>query len=88
MHYVYILRSSKDGDLYIGSTADLRRRLSEHNDGKSQATSPRKPFVLVYYEAYTSRKDALRRESALKLRGQARKHLMTRLKDSLRQTES
>ena len=88
MHYVYVLCSKKDKDLYIGMTNNLRRRLSEHNDGKSFATAPRRPFVLAYYEAYADESDAIEREHGLKLRGQARKHLMTRLTASLRQARS
>jgi putative endonuclease len=52
MYYVYVLKSQKDGKAYIGSTADLQRRLSEHNDGRVFSTRARVPFELVYYEAY------------------------------------
>jgi putative endonuclease len=83
MYYVYILVSQKDKDLYIGSTPDLRRRIVEHNAGKSFSTAPRRPFTLVYYEAYLEKDDALHRESALKKRGQARRQLMTRLPSTL-----
>jgi putative endonuclease len=85
MYYVYVLVSEKDKELYIGSTPDLKRRVSEHNSGKSFATAPRRPFKLVYYEAYLTEKDARAREHALKLRGQAKRHLMSRLVTSLRQ---
>lgn len=88
MYYVYILQSLKDNELYIGSSPDLRRRLSEHNTGKSKATAPRKPFRLLYYEAYGAKEDALHREHSLKLRGQARQQLMIRLKNSLRQGQT
>jgi putative endonuclease len=88
MYYVYILTSVADKQLYIGSTPDLRRRLEQHNNGEAQSTYPRRPFVLVYYEAYLTKEDALHREHALKRRGQARYHLMTRLSTSLRQAQS
>ena len=84
MFYVYVLKSTLDGNLYIGVTNDLRRRLREHQEKKSRATAPRAPFTLCYYEAYRSRDDARHRESALKLRGQARKHLTTRISRSLK----
>src|SRR5712692_11421184 len=35
MWYVYILRSKADGKLYVGSTADLRRRLQAHRESQS-----------------------------------------------------
>jgi len=88
MYYVYVLISRKDGKLYIGSTPDLRRRVSEHNLGKALSTAPRRPLKLIYYEAYESKDDALHREYALKRRGQARKHLMTRLENTLRQNQN
>ena len=88
MHYVYTLFSTKDRNLYIGCTSNLRRRLAEHNEGKSFATAPHRPFALVYYESYMAQEDAEKRERNLKLRGQARKHLMTRLTASLRQVRS
>jgi Predicted endonuclease containing a URI domain len=87
MHYLYVLKSKQDGDLYIGSTTDLRRRLVEHNDGLVVSTKSRRPFVLVYYEAYASLDDARLRESRLKQRGQARAQLMRRINKSL-QVES
>ena len=83
MFYVYILKSEKDEELYIGSTKDLKRRIKEHESGESFSTKFRRPFNLVYYEAYKAEKDARLREAALKLRGRSRFHLLQRLKNSL-----
>jgi len=88
MFYVYLLKSLKEDDSYIGSTNDLKRRLSEHNRKVVPATKFRVPFKLVYYEAYLAEDDARRREQALKLRGQARNHLMKRIGKSLLQSKS
>lgn len=66
MFYVYALKSEQDGDLYIGYTEDLKRRLEEHNSGANKSTKSRKPFVLVYYEAYRNKSDAMTRERRLK----------------------
>jgi len=33
--YTYVLISLKDGRFYMGYTNDLRRRMEEHNSGKS-----------------------------------------------------
>lgn len=79
MFYVYVLKSEKDHELYIGSTNDLRCRLREHQAGRSFSTSFRTPFALAYYEAYRNEQDARTREQKLKLRGQARRHLLDRI---------
>ena len=83
MFYVYVLRSDKDGALYIGSTNDLRRRLQEHNSGKVESTHSRFPFQLVYYEAYAAQQDARKRESQLKRFSGAYTHLKRRIVNSL-----
>ena len=88
MFYVYVLKSKRYKELYIGSTNDLKRRLAEHNKGKIISTKKKKPYTLLYYEAYGAESDARRRESMLKLRGQARNQLLLRLKDTLLQNES
>jgi len=66
MFYVYILKSLKDGKFYIGFSADLRRRLREHQSGGSKSTKSRLPLRLLYYEAHTSKDDAMRREKYFK----------------------
>ncbi len=83
MFYVYILKSKVDGDLYIWYTSDLKRRFAEHNSGENRSTKGRKPFELIYYESYRSKEDAMRREKALKLRGQALNGLKQRIVNSL-----
>ena len=66
MWYTYIIRSLKDGRYYIGYTADVRRRLMTHNAGGNVSTRNRKPFVLVYFEEYSTRNKAMRRERQIK----------------------
>ena len=65
-HYVYVLRSLKDGNLYVGATRDLGLRVQKHNAGEVQSTAYRRPLELVYYEACRSQGDAFRREKYLK----------------------
>lgn len=66
MYYVYILKSKKDGKLYTGHTEDLKKRLAEHNSGKVRSTALRRPFILVYSEAFPTRSEARWRERHLK----------------------
>ncbi|PIV44982.1 MAG: excinuclease ABC subunit C [Candidatus Nealsonbacteria bacterium CG02_land_8_20_14_3_00_37_10] len=70
--YVYILQSTKNNDLYIGSTKDLKNRLQEHNRGLNFSTKPYRPWQLIHYEAYRNQKDAERREKYLKTNQGAR----------------
>lgn len=83
MYYVYIIKSKIDGNLYFGSTKDLKKRFAEHNSGKVFSTKHRKPFELVYYEAYKAEKDARNREQSLKLRANTLSQLKRRIYESL-----
>lgn len=65
-YYVYILKSLKDNSLYIGFTVNWKKRLKEHNEGKSLATKPFAPYKLIFYEAFLNRMDAKNRETYLK----------------------
>ena len=87
MHYVYVLRSGRDHVFYIGYSSNLRRRLREHVEGNSFATSHRGPWKLVYYEAYLEQADALGREKYLKS-GAGRRFLQLQLKNYLRKHPS
>jgi putative endonuclease len=48
--YVYFLELS-NGDIYVGSTNDLRRRLSDHQQGRVTSTSKYLPVMLRSYVA-------------------------------------
>ena len=83
MFFVYLLKSEKDGKLYIGYTNNLKRRLEEHTHGLSKATKPRGNLTLVYYESYKSRRDAVFREKQLKRFSQAYTALKQRIENSI-----
>ena len=63
---VYVLRSLKNGRLYIGMTSDLARRMAEHNRGHNKSTKGRGPFELVHTERFPTRPQAREREKVLK----------------------
>lgn len=84
MFYVYVIKSRKDENLYIGYSNDLKRRIAEHNKGENRSTKHRIPFDLVYYEAYASQTDAKQREWRLKRSSGARTALNRRIISSLR----
>ena len=64
--WVYILFSSKLKKFYIGQTSDLKKRLTQHNNGLGRYTKAGIPWVLVYKEFYKSRNEALVREKLIK----------------------
>jgi putative endonuclease len=66
MYYVYILLSLKDGQFYTGYSTNLKQRLEYHQKGWVKSTKSRRPLTLIFYEAYISKEDALRREKYLK----------------------
>ncbi len=64
--YVYLLRSLRTGNMYVGYTRDLKKRFARHNKGLNPATKPYTPWELVYYGAHGNEDDARRREKYLK----------------------
>ncbi len=66
MNFVYILQSEKDGRFYVGMTADVERRVKEHNRGKSKSTKGYRPWKLMKVEEFDKRSDAREREKYLK----------------------
>ena len=79
MHYVYLLESvHRPQQRYVGHTDDLKRRLREHNDGKSPHTAKHRPWNLVSYHAFPDEKRAVEFEHYLKTdsgRAFAKRHL-------------
>ena len=80
--YVYVLRSLKDGQFYVGLTRDLRARLHLHNSGKVPSTKRRVPLELIYWEGCLDESDAAQREKYLKtawgkryIKGRLRRYL-------------
>jgi putative endonuclease len=76
MFYVYVLRSESTGKRYVGQTDNLARRLNEHNTllhNPLKFTSKQAgPWLLVHFEVFASRAEAMARERWLKTgRGRA-----------------
>ncbi len=78
-HYVYVLRSLVDGNLYVGLTNNLPGRLDKHNAGLVGSTRRRAPFELIYWEGCLNRGDAAQREKYLKS-AWGKRYLKTRLR--------
>jgi len=74
--WTYILRL-KSGQLYIGSTANLDRRYSEHAAGQGGRTTKLDPPVkLVYSESFPTFSDARKREAQIKRWARAKKEAL------------
>ena len=67
MTYVYVLRSVPfPEEWYTGLTQDLKKRLRDHNEGRSVHTSRCKPWELVVYLGFADERRALEFEKYLK----------------------
>jgi len=67
MYYTYILQSLSNPDrFYIGSTSDLKRRITDHNSGKSIHTNKFLPWKIKNYIAFEESNKAVEFEKFLK----------------------
>ena len=72
-YYAYMLRCA-DGTIYSGYTTDLERRTAVHNSGLgAKYTRSRLPVSLVYYEVFSTKQEAMKREAAFKKLAHAKK---------------
>ena len=85
-HCVYVLYSLKDKLLYIGSSSNLKERLTDHFHGEVGSTAPRRPFRLIFCEYFLSKRDALRRERYFKT-DPGKKSLKLIVRESLKEVE-
>ena len=67
-YYCYIIRSKTLEKYYIGSCANVEKRLEYHNNGWSRYTKAGIPWMLCYFEKFYSKKEALQRERFIKLK--------------------
>ena len=65
-YYCYLARCA-DKALYVGSCSNILTREIEHNKGKgAKFTRERRPVKIVYFEEFTTRANAMRREKQIK----------------------
>jgi putative endonuclease len=64
MYRVYVLYNPDIRRFYIGYTSNLKRRLKEHK--KSCLSHRNKQFILIFYESFINKRDAIKREHYLK----------------------
>ncbi|MBI3627856.1 MAG: GIY-YIG nuclease family protein [Candidatus Sungbacteria bacterium] len=61
-YIVYILKSERDGGIYIGHTEDLSLAMAEHEAGAKRGTKYRLPMQLVHKESVKSFKQVKMKE--------------------------
>ena len=66
MPYLYILKSLKDNNLYVGTATDLDKRIEKHNKGYVRSTKHRKPLKLVWKKHFNTLSEARKQEWQLK----------------------
>lgn len=66
MYIVYIIKSQKTEQYYIGVTIDLKQRLRHHNSGANRSTKNKAPWEIVYTENFEDKRLAWLRERQIK----------------------
>jgi len=64
-YYVYII-SCSDNSLYTGLAWNVKKRIKEHNLGLSTYTKSKIPVNLIYFEEFSDKLSAAKREKELK----------------------
>lgn len=81
MYYVYVIKSGIKAYYYIGITENLRKRFTEHNQGKTKSIKHLIPFTLIYYESYATKRLARKREIELKNSSYKKRELLQRIEE-------
>ncbi len=68
MYFVYMITTKKLDKFisYVGYTNNLKRRLNAHNNGKGAKFTRGNKWKLIYYEIFSNKTNALKREYSLK----------------------
>jgi len=66
IYYFYLARC-KDNTLYAGYCANIKDRETKHNKGEgAKYTKSRRPIKIVYFEKFSTRSGAMKREAEIK----------------------
>jgi putative endonuclease len=67
MYTVYVLYSERFSKIYVGFTSNLEQRIISHNElGKKGWTIKFRPWIVVHFEQFDLKSDAMKREKELK----------------------
>jgi S-ribosylhomocysteine lyase len=77
-----------DNSLYTGWTNDLKRRIEKHNSGNgAKYTRNKLPVQLVYYEKFSTKIEAMRREYRIKRLSKDEKEGLISMKERIREMD-
>jgi putative endonuclease len=79
MNYIVYVLKLVDQTTYIGYTSDLTKRLQSHNAGKTRSIKHKLPAKLVYYETFSNKLLARKRELELKNNSSKKENLYKRI---------
>ncbi len=67
-YYVYVLKNTKRSKLttYVGYTKNLKKRLKLHNEGLGAKFTRGRIWKIMYFEKFTTKKEAISREYYIK----------------------
>ena len=66
VHFVYVIRSEKNGRFYTGQASDMSRRVAMHNAGKVKSTKYLIPWKIFHTETFESATDARKKRRFFK----------------------
>jgi putative endonuclease len=78
LYYAYVIKSIHQKYYYKGHCHDLEKRLAEHNSGKTKSNKAYLPFEICYFEEFTNREEAIKREKYFKS-ASGRRYLQAKL---------
>ena len=79
MSFYFYLARCADSSLYSGSCKNLKDREKAHNEGRgAKYTRSRRPVKIVYFEKFSTRAEAMRREAQIKKWKRIKKEHLTK----------
>ena len=80
-YFVYMLKSKSIKPVtYVGYTNNLNDRIKLHNTGKGAKFTRGRKWMLIYYERFKSKKEAISREYYIKKNRSFRKKIKDKVK--------
>mgnify|MGYP001415457387 CR=1 FL=1 len=81
-YYVYVLKNTSKSKLttYVGYTKDLKTRLKLHNKGQGAKFTRGRIWKIMYFEKYSTKKEAISREYYIKKNRKIRDQIKKKFK--------